>query len=251
MPTLSGAVVSGAYGRGFASDTDEEAFIIGIHFKPGGAFPFLGLPPGELANKHVELKMFWGRSAVHLRERLCEAKTSAERFRLLQESLLDHLSLRKEHHYSVAAALDMFQCTKTVDPVREIAQHVGLSQRRFIQVFKAEVGMTPKLFSRIQRFQRTRAFIESCEAINWVNAALSFGYFDQSHLIREFLEFSGRSPMKYLSQRKFIARKRNSHQIQSHSLRLVQVNFIQYRFCIRCHSVCRGGKIDGRKNRGS
>src|SRR5687768_187818 len=68
---FSGAVVSGAYGKGFLSDSEEEAFILGIHFRPGGAFPFLGLPADELADSHVDLETLWGYSAKLLREQLC------------------------------------------------------------------------------------------------------------------------------------------------------------------------------------
>jgi hypothetical protein len=53
---FSGALVSGAYGGFFVIDTAEEVSIIGVHFKPGGAFPFLGLPAGELADAHVNLE---------------------------------------------------------------------------------------------------------------------------------------------------------------------------------------------------
>src|SRR5689334_6479167 len=53
---FSGAVVSGAHGCGFAPDAVEDTFIIGVHFKPGGAFPFLGLPAGDLADTHVDLE---------------------------------------------------------------------------------------------------------------------------------------------------------------------------------------------------
>ena len=80
---LSGAIVSGAHGRSFAPDSVGETAIIGVHFKPGGAFPFLGLPAGDLADTHVDLETLWGPSAHRLRERLCETRTSAERFRLL------------------------------------------------------------------------------------------------------------------------------------------------------------------------
>src|SRR5215510_6018027 len=75
-------------------------------------------------------------------------------------------------------------------------------RRRFIQVFKAEVGITPKLFSRIQRFQQTRTFIQHNPSINWADLAVDFGYFDQSHFIREFLEFSGLSPTDYINRQK-------------------------------------------------
>jgi AraC-like DNA-binding protein len=199
---FSGAIVSGASGRSFAPDTAEETFIIGVHFKPGGAFPFLGLPAGDLADTHVDLETLWGPSAGRLRERLCEARTSAERFQLLQEALLSRLCHGVEQHYAVSAALEMFGKNQAGPRVREAAKYLGLSQRRFIQVFKSEVGMKPKLFSRIQRFQQTRTFIQHNPSFNWADLAVDLGYFDQSHFIREFLEFSGLSPTDYMNRHK-------------------------------------------------
>jgi AraC-like DNA-binding protein len=199
---FSGAVVSGAHGRGFAPDTAEEVFMIGVHFKPGGAFPFLGLPAGDLADTHVDLAILWGPSAGRLRERLCEARSSADRFQLLQEALMSRLCQGVKQHYAVSAALELFGKNQAGPRVREAAKYLGLSQRRFIQVFKAEVGMPPKLFSRIQRFQQTRTFIQHNPSINWADLAVSLGYCDQSHFIREFLEFSGLSPTDYLNRRK-------------------------------------------------
>ena len=200
--SFSGAIVSGASGRGFSPDTAEATLIIGVHFKPGGAFPFLGLPAGDLADTHVDLETLWGPSAGRLRERLCEARSSAERFQLLQEALLSRLCQGVEQHYAVSAALEMFGKNQAGPRVREVAKYLGLSQRRFIQVFKTEVGMTPKLFSRIQRFQQTRTFIHHNPSINWADLAIDLGYFDQSHLIREFLEFSGLSPTDYINRHK-------------------------------------------------
>lgn len=195
---FSGAVVSGAHGHSFVPS--EEAFIIGVHFKPGGGFPFLGLPAGDLADTHVDLETLWGPLAARLRERLSEARTSAERFQLLHEALVGRLCNRVEKHYAVSAALEIFGKNQAGPRVREAAKYVGLSQRRFIQVFKAEVGMTPKLFSRIRRFQQTRTFIKQNPSPNWAALAFDLGYFDQSHLIREFLEFSGLSPTAYLNR---------------------------------------------------
>jgi len=196
---FSGAIVSGASGRGLTPV--EETFIVGVHFKPGGAFPFLGLPAGDLADTHVDLETLWGSSAGQLRERLCEARTSAERFQLLQEALLARLGHGVEQHYAVSAALELFWKNQVGPTVSEAAKYVGLSERRFIQVFKAEVGMTPKLFSRIQRFQQILTFIQQNPSPNWAAVALDLGYFDQSHMIHDFQTFSGLSPTEFLRQR--------------------------------------------------
>jgi transcriptional regulator GlxA family with amidase domain len=82
-----------------------------------------------------------------------------------------------------------------------LASNVGLSRRRLIQVFAAEVGLTPKLFSRVVRFQRAREIVDHAATPNWAKLAVDCGYCDQSHLIRDFQEFSGLSPTDYLSQR--------------------------------------------------
>jgi methylphosphotriester-DNA--protein-cysteine methyltransferase len=121
---------------------------------------------------------------------------------LLQEALLSRLCHGVEQHYAVSAALEMFRKNQAGPTVREAAKYIGLSQRRFIQVFQAEVGITPKLFSRIQRFQQTRTFIQHNPSINWADLAVDFRYFDQSHLIREFLEFSGLSPTDHVNRHK-------------------------------------------------
>jgi AraC-like DNA-binding protein len=145
--------------------------------------------------------MLWGRSARELRERLCEAATPAKRFRILEQTLSAHLFRPLEHHYAVAAALDEFGRPGARPMVREMARKIGLSQRRFIRAFAAEVGLTPKLLGRIQRFQRAVTFVSASSiAPDWAGLSLKCGYFDQSHLISDFLEFSGLTPTEYFGQ---------------------------------------------------
>ena len=61
--------------------------------------------------------------------------------------------------------------------------------------------MTPKLFSRVQRFQRARTLIDHMGSSDWIDIAMECGYFDQSHLINDFRFFSNQSPAEYVRQR--------------------------------------------------
>ena len=185
----SGAMVSGAYRGFFVIDTRAHASIVGVHFEPGGASPFLGLPPGELADRHVDLEALWGPPARLLRERLCAAPPK-QRFRILEEALRARLARPFTRHAAVELALARLGRMS----VGEVAAEASLSWRRFIEVFTAEVGMTPKLFTRVQRFQRARALAGRRGSPDWPRLALACGYFDQSHLIRDFLAFAGSSP---------------------------------------------------------
>lgn len=198
---FSGAVVSGTYSGPFVIDTQEHVSVVGVHFRPGGAFPFLGTEASELANAHVDLEALWGTSAIELRERLCAAKTTAERFDLLEKALADHLFRPLERHYAVRFALDTFGRAESGLAVRDVARDAGLSQRRFIQLFTREVGMSPKLYCRVRRFQQTLQTVQRAAEPNWARLALDCGYYDQSHLIHDFRFFSNLSPTEYLRQR--------------------------------------------------
>jgi AraC-like DNA-binding protein len=194
---FSGAVISGPYAGSFMSDTAEEKTLLGVHFKPGGAFAVLGLPAGELTNTHVDLNAIWGPAARTVRERLCSLSRTGQRFQLLEQTLLKRLSDGPDRHGAVRMGLHVLMRTHGRARVRDIAKAVHLSQRRFIEVFAAEVGLTPKLFGRVQRFQNAVATSSKATKVDWAQLASECGYFDQSHLIHEFVEFACLNPTEY------------------------------------------------------
>jgi AraC-like DNA-binding protein len=219
---LSGAVVTGAHSGPFVIDTRERVSVMGVHFRPGGAFPFLGPPASELADTHVDLDALWGTSATELHERLCAAKTPAERFNLLEKALVAHLFRPLERHYAVRLALDTFVRADSGVAIRDIARDAGLSQRRFIQLFAREVGMSPKLFYRVRRFRQTLETLRRTAVPDWARLATDCGYYDQSHLIHDFRFFSNLSPTEFV-------RLRSDCVMQNHATLVRWVNFFQYR----------------------
>jgi transcriptional regulator GlxA family with amidase domain len=104
------------------------------------------------------------------------------------------------HHPAVNFAIPELQRNTNLS-MSHVAAKVNLSQRRFIQVFSNEVGLTPKLFSRIQRFNRVIRSAAFSDDVDWLETATSFGHFDQAHLIHEFQEFSSLTPTGYLGLR--------------------------------------------------
>lgn len=209
---FAGAVFSGTYSRSFVCDGLQHEAMMGVHFKPGGAFPFLGTEASELVNAHADLSDLWGSSGVELRERLCTASTSQGRFRIMERALRDRLHRESTWELQTKTALKMFAMRGSGVSVREVSQELGLSQRRFIQMFSSHVGLNPKVFCRIQRFQRARVLAEELETPNWAELAVTCGYFDQSHLIRDFQEFAGSTPRMYsTTQHQKDARLKDNH----------------------------------------
>ena len=195
-----GVVCSGAFSESIIIEPREDVSVLGVHFRPGGAFPFLGLPAGELADQQVDLSELWGSAALELRERLCAAASPEERFATVASQLLAPLQERPRRHPAVTHALRSFAEDETAR-VADLADGVGLSQRRFIELFTAEVGLTPKRYQRICRFQRARALAHRLPEPDWTEVAFACGYYDQSHLIHDFQAFAGLSPGAYLRQR--------------------------------------------------
>lgn len=190
----AGALFSGALTSSFGIDPCAGAEIVGVHFKPGGAFPFLGVPAFELADTHVDLEALWGRRARVLRERLAAAPLG-EKFTILEDALVDWLVRPVRRHPVVPFALG--ELSRKGVSVRSVAEEVGLSHRRLVEVFRAEVGMTPKTFSRVRRFERAVARVRgSAAAPEWARLAFECGYFDQSHMIRDFVALAGLSPLE-------------------------------------------------------
>ncbi|MPY90685.1 MAG: helix-turn-helix domain-containing protein [Luteitalea sp.] len=205
--TFSGVAVSGTYSGVFIVDAMQHAAMMGVHFRPGGAFVVLGVPSGELTDTHVDLAALWGEAAAReLRDRLCAAATHGERFQLLEAVLVARLQSTLRRHPVVPFALERFGSCGLGASVREVARQAGLSHRRFITVFTAEVGLTPKLFCRVLRFQHVHALAQQTGHIDWAQMALACGYFDQSHLSNEFRKLSGLSPTEYLRD---VQEKRN------------------------------------------
>jgi AraC-like DNA-binding protein len=199
--TIPGCVVSGPRSEFFVIDTEGEAATAGVHFKAGGAFPFFKLPPGELTNQSVALESLWGAGSNRLRERLLEAKTFGEKFRVLELCLLEQLAKPLQRHPAVGFALQQFLGSRQPPPVSRVVEQVGFSQRRFIQLFRGEVGLAPKLFCRVGRFQKVIQTAHAHGEVDWAQVALDCGYYDQSHFIHDFQSFAGITPSAYLERR--------------------------------------------------
>lgn len=193
------ALVSGALTSSFGIDPGAGASVIGVHFKPGGAFPFLGVSAFELAEAHVDLEALWGRRGRDLRERLCAAPL-AEKFTILEDALVACLARPARRHPVVPFALAELSRSDVV--VRKLAEEAQLSHRRLVEVFRTEVGMTPKTFSRVRRFEHAVARARGSEAApDWASLALECGYCDQSHMIRDFVALSGLTPLDVFRRR--------------------------------------------------
>jgi AraC-like DNA-binding protein len=173
--------------------------MIGVVFRAGGARSLLGASAGEFYNREIPLDLVWGSAAARLRDQLREAPTPPQRFRLLEAALLERVNLL-ELHPAVLFGLGQFQRAPHIRSVLDVTRDAGLSRRRFAQLFREQVGLTPKLYCRVHRFQEVVRKLTSNRTVDWADVALAGGYCDQAHLTHEFRAFSGMPPGAWLAQ---------------------------------------------------
>jgi AraC-like DNA-binding protein len=194
------AVFSGAGTEGFVIDTDSEECVFGIQFKPGGSFPFSKVPASEFANRSLPLDDLWRQNTAQMRDRLLSAATVAQKFSVAEACLLQQLVRPLELHPAVRVALHKLCRAPHLTPVSSLPEQVGLSQRYFIQTFQQQVGLTPKAFCRVRRFQHVLHAVHGKKEVDWAMVALDCGYYDQPHFIHDFKLFSGFTPSQYLAR---------------------------------------------------
>lgn len=184
-------------------DTASVPPMLGIVFQPGGARGLFGAAADDFLNRIVSLEDVWGSRAAELRNRLVEAANPEGHFRILETSLGSAMERagkgRVQLHPAVAHGLQELRRQPHIQSVIDLARESGLSRRRFSQLFSEQVGTTPKLFCRLQRFLKIVKRTKEGGEIDWADVALAGGYFDQAHMAHEFQEFSGLSPGRYLA----------------------------------------------------
>jgi AraC-like DNA-binding protein len=190
--------IAGARSDFVELDTTRPFSAIGVHFKPGGGSPFFRLPSSELRSQSVTLDLLWGRFATTIVDRLWDAEGPDEQFGILEDTLLEKGRDRLVFHPAVQYAVDLIERSRGARSVNAVVERTGMSSRRFLDVFRSEVGLSPKAFCRIRRFAAVLRRIERATDVNWVDVALSCGYFDQAHFNHDFRAFSGLSPTRYL-----------------------------------------------------
>ena len=192
--------VAGQITRPLLLRADGPVRIVGIRFHPHGAGCVLGVPLHELTDSVVALDAI--STGLHRRmQRIGELSEAGDSHSA--DCLVTLATLMAEMAQDcgdgddpqISAAVAAFERTAGV---AEVADRVGLSSRQLQRRFRQAVGISPKLFSRMQRFQRVFQAMEA-QALDWVDTAIECGYYDQAHLIRDFREFSGKAPTALLA----------------------------------------------------
>jgi AraC-like DNA-binding protein len=201
LPVTEPAHVFGAVTRPGRMRLPDRVEFFGVIFRPGCAQPFLGVPAGELTDQVLGLEHLWGTQGRALAERLSEARTTLDRARLVEAELRHRLAAAPRVDRTVPAIAEHVLRHPGTWSVERLSAVCGFTRQHLARKFRDGLGVSPKLFCRLVRFQNTFTRVSVCPPDNWAAAALELGYYDQAHLIAEFKEFTGFTPTGFAALR--------------------------------------------------
>jgi AraC-like DNA-binding protein len=193
----SRGIVHGPQGSYYQSCAKPPGIVVGVAFRPGAAAAILGVPIAELTDRHIAIDALWGVRGSDLREQLLAAGSPTGVFRVMERELTLRLERPLLIHPAIAHALAAHSSGWAHSRVADIQRDVGYSPRHFIALFRAAIGLTPKHYYRVKRFNAVLRRIAANADESLADLAASTGYSDQSHLTREFREFAGVTPTQY------------------------------------------------------
>lgn len=182
-------------------DPDVLATLV-VRFRPGAAHPFFRVRMSELTDGVVPLQELWGAAASELLHRLMEASATRSWLDVVESALNAQLekaeAFRTSSATAAALAAEAIARPSEAQSVHAVADWLGLSERHLLRQFQEAIGLGPKQYARIARFQRAILMASKADRPRWAELSFEAGYCDQAHLIYDCQKLTGMSPTQFM-----------------------------------------------------
>jgi len=181
--------------------TAVRSHIIGISFKPEGAFPFFEIPLSEMSGQVIEMDLIWGRWMDEIHEKILDAPDTNSRFQVLEDMLFERLKRDLYGFEAIQFAVSQITRPKETRKISEVTSSIGMSQKHLIGQFRKMIGVSPKQVQKVYRFIDVLNGMTTSHPTDFGRLAVECGYYDQAHFNRDFDAFCGLTPTRYLELR--------------------------------------------------
>jgi AraC-like DNA-binding protein len=171
--------------------------IIGISFKPSGLYPLVKLPVSDLTNQTIDLNLLNNELTEKLADRITTLCSTRDKLATIEEVLLEYINLTLLPDRAMLAVFNKFSLSSSLS-IDEFCGKYGIHKRKLERIFYKYVGIGPKSYNKIARFQK---IIKSLTANNYedlTTLAYTFDYYDQTHFVKDFKAYTGSSPLTFL-----------------------------------------------------
>lgn len=180
--------------------------MVGIVFKPTALATLFQLPTYEYTEERINLaKVFVKRHVDDLADRIRQVERDEDKVKLLEEFVLHHYEKNKPQPDYIDHAANLIVEKNGLLNVGDLMKDIYMSRRNFERRFFKKVGLSPKYYARIRRIGYLMNLIAGKKQVDWASVFSECEFYDQSHFIKDFLEFTGRTPQQYLAGNKELA----------------------------------------------
>ncbi|MDX2133151.1 MAG: AraC family transcriptional regulator [Saprospiraceae bacterium] len=178
------------------------ARLMGLMLKPEGIHDLFGISVGELSNRYVEVSNILGPDMLDLIKKLEDSAPDQDVLAgIVFGFLRQRIKINEDKHSTyLTEAIRYIRRETGAQTVEQLCEKVFVGERQLQRAFLDKIGVGPKLYGRIIRFNSACYYLQNNPTANWTSATYAFGYTDQSHLIREFRQFTGLNPQAFLSR---------------------------------------------------
>lgn len=179
--------------------------IVSVRFQPFGLAAFTQLPPDEFTNTEVTLEHLWGKKALELEEKVNTLSTD-KAIAVLQHFFFELLCQNKLPHTfeAISAISGIMKKNGGENTINYWAEQANLSERQFNRNFKTLIGISPKDYLKIVRFNKVLEIFNNSDPYTFGALAQQCGYYDQAHFIKDFKEYTGTTPKGFAKDSKVL-----------------------------------------------
>jgi AraC-like DNA-binding protein len=181
--------------------TPKNLKLIFCIFRPFGFYRLFKIPIHLLNNNVVPLEIFLGKRTREFKEKVLSAPSDEAKIRTVDDfftSLVRHLPT--PYRTTVECAQDLLLQKNGLVNIDNLSTQLNTSRRTLERYFSANVGMAPKYYARVLRFNYAFGLKRANPALDWFDIIYDCGYFDQTHFIKDFRHFTGEPPAAFYSK---------------------------------------------------
>jgi AraC-like DNA-binding protein len=196
--------LAGQFTENYTLRLEGKVGMLGVVFYPNALPNLLGIPMSDLTDQRVDISLILGNKASILTEQILSAGTHHERIEILEKYLLEIFNSSNISVDIVDYALSIIMKSNGNISIDDLSDHLCMSMRHFRRRFTEKIGISPKFYARIKRFNHIMLLSETSPA-TWADLVFRGGYYDQAHFIRDFHSLSGKNPSEFINYNRNLA----------------------------------------------
>jgi AraC-like DNA-binding protein len=194
----SDSVLQGLRKKNFQYIAIDAVEIIGIRLMPFGVYTLFNVPLTELSEDPIELSMIAGNGVKGLEEKICDVPDIDSKIKIVQNWLFSLFVKKEERHGLLIDTIYRIYSTKGKLTINLACRENYNYYKKIQRSFRDTIGISPKLYARMVRFENIHNELQTTEKIDWFNIIDKFDFFDYSHLTKEFQFFTGHTPNEFV-----------------------------------------------------